>query len=238
MRKVFFFIFLMGTVFGQTNPTLYVASLKGLSLREGPSKESKKVELLPYGKQITNYVVPEGKSTTIDGYNGKWINILSNEGKSYYVFDGYTLPFKVPVKDDLLSYLTEIFGKISNHDSVVIRTVDDYKEVKHIFLFSSGVKFSRTYYYEAHEFVLENLDLSVQKAYLFYYLLEEKTWYGYHLLEKIDYPTKQYTSDTLNIELNWKNVGDLSIDKTNGGVSYVFISTKNGKTTITWGGGV
>jgi hypothetical protein len=235
MKKLFFIILLSSQVFGQSNPNLYIAALKGLSLRESPSKESKRIKLLSYGTMIASYVIPEGKTVTIDGYPGKWIDIPTQDGKSTYVFDGYTLPFKVPQKENFMRYLIGTFGNIVLHDSVVKTNMEADYELKHTYTFSSGVVYKDASYYEAYEGTLENLDLSVQKAYLFYFLIEENIFGGYHLLNKIDFPTLSSESDTLSIQLNQKD-RDLFIERINGGTSYLIITRKNGKVNICWGG--
>jgi len=238
MRKLFLILLSMGQIWAQSNPTLYVASLKGLSLREGPSKESKKVELLPYGKEINNYMIPEGKPVVIDGYSGKWINVLTHEGKSYYVFDGYTLPFEIPKDGKILNYFKRIFGEMISEDSVIHKSDGEIYESEHTYKFSSGVVFIDFRYNEGYGYKLENLDLNVQKSYLFYYLLSTKMGYGDTVLDKIDYPTKTHISDTLNVEFNKKDYGDLWMERTYGATTYLRIISNNGKTTMAWGAGL
>lgn len=225
-------------VWGQSGSSLYVASPKGLSLRESATKESKRIQLLPYGTIIPHYNIPEGKTITIDGYTGKWISVPTNEGKNGYIFDGYTLPFEAPSGEDILKYFSRVFGTITSTDSIVKKSDSDDYNVIYTYTFSSGVVFTDASYYEAYECILENVDLSVQKAYLFYFLLEEKVYNTAHLRDKIDYPIKPFTSDSFNIQFNQKDIGDLVIDYTYGATTYLIITAKGAKTTITWGSGL
>lgn len=240
MKKFLFFIIFIFShaAFAQTKP-IYVAAPNGLSLREAPNKESKRIELLPYGTIISNYSF-ENKNAyeTIDGYSGFWVKASTENGKTGYIFDGYTLPVKPPVKGEAIeTYFENIFGKIVFIDSLINDVdSDDYYKV-YIKHYKSGVIYEEAYKYEAYECSVMNINImGAEKAYLWYYLIEEYVWgNGNHLMNKINYPTKTIETDTLQIYTNPTMNYGLSISKDDGSFRYVKLFYQNGFYTITWG---
>jgi hypothetical protein len=238
MKKLAFIIFLMGSVWAQKSSTFYVASPNGLSLREAPNKDSKRIKLLEYGTAITNLGYPEQDWIKVDGYSGRWMKVSTQDGKSGYVFDGYTLPIKVPVNEDMHQYFTKIFGKIVFEDSIINRSDGDDFLVKYIYHYSSGVIFMESSMYESNESTLINVELGSEQAYLLFYLMEEKLMGEYHILSSINNPIKDVKSDSLNIQVN-QYPTSLHAEKFEEGPSYwVTISWLSGGIVITWGSGV
>lgn len=168
--------------FAAKRPTVYVAALSGISLREGPSKRAAKTETLPYGTRISNYNYTE-KWDTIDGYAGTWLRVAVN-GKDGYIFGGYTIPI-VPPKPNtksLLAYLTEVLGEKKSSDTLL--TGDETPMIYH--KFKSNVILQECSQDFSQEFALVNLNMNVQQAYLLFYLLEKNVsgiWDEYYFKE-------------------------------------------------------
>lgn len=236
MRTILLLIFGFGVLWSQSSP-IYVASPKGLSLREKPSQDSKRIELLEYGTTLTHYK-RDDNSATIDGYNGSWLQVSTEDGKTGFVFEGYTLPFMVPKESDLDQYLISIFGKIVFTDSIINKSDgDDYLDKK-IYHYKNGVIRTIAGMYESYEESLINLKLDAEKAYLFYWLLEEYCMGKQHLLPTINYPQKETKLDTIVVEKNNYHWGSLYIDKADGAFYWVKIFWFSGSIGITWGSGV
>jgi hypothetical protein len=234
MKKVFFIFLLISQAWAQT---VYVASPNGLSLREAPNKDSKRIKLLEYGTPITK----QGYSddfVKIDGYSGQWMKVSTQDGKSGYVFDGYTLPVKVPESGDLYDYFAKTFGKIVFEDSIINRSDGDDFLVKHIYHFANGVIYMESSMYESSESTLMNVELGSDQAYLFFYLLEEKLMGKYHILSSINNPDKDIKNDSLNVQV-YKYPNTLHVEKFEEGPTYwLTISWLSGGIVITWGSGV
>src|SRR5687768_2812469 len=105
IKRLFFCLITISFLFGQKNQTFYVAAPAGLSLREEPNKDSKRLELLPYGTQLENVTRNEYgwaesfNHEVIDGYESEWIQIKYNN-KTGYLFKGFTLPVPTPASTD------------------------------------------------------------------------------------------------------------------------------------------
>lgn len=237
MKKIIFFFLSITFVYAQQNPTLYVASPKGLSLREAPNTTAIRIKLLDYGTSITNYSYTNDW-VTIDGYYGQWIKTSTNDGKTGYLFDGYTLPVEVPAGGDLKEYFSTIFGSIIFEDSAKNNSDgDDYID-RHTYHFKSGVIYTETSMYESYEASLQNLKLGGEKAYLFYYLIDVKMHGDFTSSDKINYPQKDYHSDTLVIEKDKYPWGSLYISKSEGANYWVKIGWMSGAILLSWGSGV
>jgi len=80
---------------------VYVNAGSGLSLRAGTNLTSKKILTLPYGSQIEHISSPAHTEMTIDGIQGKMIEV-SYQGATGFVFDGYTTILAPPQEDESL----------------------------------------------------------------------------------------------------------------------------------------
>lgn len=78
---------------------LYVNAASGLSLRSGTNLTSKKILTLPYGSQVEHLSSPVHTDMTVDGIEGKMIEV-SYQGATGFVFDGYTTILAPPQEDE------------------------------------------------------------------------------------------------------------------------------------------
>lgn len=232
---LFFFLLFLPSAYTQ----LYVAAPSGLSLREAPNKESKKLDLLPFGTMVTaNY--ESIWSEEIDGYHGHWFEVKYN-GKQGYIFDGYTLPLSVPIKDynDPFTYLNDILGAPVLFDSVAPQNVDgSFSYYLYTAYYKNGIIFSYAPGYEQHEYSLINLDMSLQQAYLLACLLDRAFDCVYKNMASesefnTSYPLKttKYTDYSVSVD------PDTSIKITTEHY-FMKIFYLNGRAGISWGGGV
>ncbi len=74
--------------------TLTVIAKSGLSLREGGSSESRKIETIPFGKGIIAFGNYEGREE-IENRSGSWVKVKYKNLEGY-VFSGYVTKLKVP----------------------------------------------------------------------------------------------------------------------------------------------
>ncbi len=168
-----FLFFILGLVFltdlhASKRPVIYVASLSGLSFRAEPKVSSDRIMLLPYGTKITNYHTTEF-DTVIDGYQGSWLRVALN-GKDGYIFSGYTLPVIPPTAatKSISHFLVENLGEPISRDSFMRNEGDILKTT----LYKKSVMYQESEDYIT-EYSIINLNLTVQEAYLLFYLLGE-----------------------------------------------------------------
>jgi hypothetical protein len=90
----------VGVLHGQGHYT--VVAENGLSLREAPSAEAKKIASLPFRTQVwansfqsESTLLRQGEETI----KGKWIRVQAPEGLAGYVFDAYLLPLTYPERE-------------------------------------------------------------------------------------------------------------------------------------------
>jgi hypothetical protein len=73
---------------------LNIISLTGLNFRSSASAAGSIIKTLNYGDQVIVIAIPSSPSEKIDGFEGKWIEVLSNKDNGY-IFDSYAS--KIPV---------------------------------------------------------------------------------------------------------------------------------------------
>lgn len=191
-------LFIFTNLYAGKRPVIYVAAPNGLSLREEPNSSSKRIELLAYGTKISNYNSTQ-IDTIIDGYRGSWLRVALN-GKDGYIFSGYTIPVIPPGPSvtSLSKFFIENFGEPVKMDSIIRNEGDILKTV----LYKKSV-----FYQESYDFINEysviNLNMSVQQAYLLFYLLEQNIpnliGYQQKILPSF-YPDKKYKKDNIWVE--------------------------------------
>ncbi len=229
----------------------YVAAPAGLSLREEPNQKSKRLELIPYGTELTSisfaHVYPaQFGIDTIDGYESSWIEVQYNE-KSGYVFAGYVLPVSPPAELDktLKNYLTRIFGQPVYRDSFPNTYKfdnDGIYGINYRDLYKTGEIFLTASMEEAWEYSLTDINLGFSQAYLWFYLMEQKLIEGQHVLPKINYPLKDVYNDSLSIKHGkdfhfWQGDElDVRLVDWSTYTQYVRFIGQNGRITIIWGG--
>jgi len=200
--------------FAAKRPTVYVAAPSGISLREGPTKRAAKIETLPYGTKISNYNYTENWDT-IDGYGGTWLRVAVN-GKDGYIFGGYTIPITPPKSNtkNLLDYLSEVYGTKKSSDTLL--TGDETPVIYH--KFKSNILLQECSQEYSQEFAILNLNLSVQQAYLLFYLLERNVtgiWDEYYHKETAGLPescpVEGYKKDDVFVTRRDRDIFEITI---------------------------
>lgn len=220
---------------------LYVAAPSGLSLREGPSSNSKRIELLPYGTEINDFVQSYDHSDVIDGHSGYWYSVSKN-GKQGFIFSGYTIPYAVPRQGELNleNYLSRAFNNPICLDSLT-QNGDDGSGYAALYtnLYQNGVIYTHATGYEWHESSLINLDISLSQAYLYACLIDRTFQCIYKTITtadnqlKLTFPasgTTQYNDYHIHY-----NGTEVLIDTEH---YFIKIFYLHGRAAITWGGGV
>lgn len=254
VQKVFWFIVLsVSGLYAQKNPNFYVAAPSGLSLREEPNQQSKRLELIPYGTFIESILKDEWgwpmafNEDTIDGYANHWIQIIYNHQEGY-IYRGFLLPVSPPDKTDknLVNYIHRIWNKPTYRDSFP----NNYKfdnggeyGINYRDLFKTGEIFLTAALEEAWENSFLNLkDFNFQQAYLWFYLIEEYLLENRHILPALKYPYKNIENDSIKVinksDFLFMEGGEMEIFKSSKSsfTEYVKFLYQNGHITIIWGG--
>ncbi len=232
----------------QRNQTLFVATPSGLSLREQPNKESKRIELLPYGFLIENIAKDENgwpksyNPQTIDGYESDWIKVTYN-GHTGYIFRGYTIPIPPPKESDtsLLKYINRVWSQpvfVDSFPNTYQFDNDAVIGINYRYLFNSGEIFLVASLEEAHENSIVNLNMTVQQAYLWFYLVQKHFFSWEVVYENITFPTKNIENDSIVIKIRQNDSfgQELEINAMKGAFYYAKFQYQNGRINLIWGG--
>ena len=181
-------------------PVIYVAAPSGISLRAGPSPKAAKIETLPYGTRISNYSETENWDS-IDGYWGSWIRVAIN-GKDGYIYEGYTIPVVPPAVNtsSLEAYLKEALGGKIKTDSFEM----NHGEKLVCNTYKRNATYQTCWGMYSAEFAFVNLNMSIQEAYLFFYLINKNipnAWGDYvtNAIIPLEYPRQGYNKDELKV---------------------------------------
>lgn len=234
------FVFLW--ILGKLSAQVYVAAPSGLSLRETADPTSQRIQLIPYGKQPDEFTFSYDYPDQIDGYSGYWCK-AKYSGKTGYIFSGYTLSFPPPDKSETLidDYLKRAFEKIVFQDSVADKSNED-KENAYLYrtCYENGIVFTYTYGYEWHEYSLINLPLQIDQTYLLVCLLDRQFQCVYKTITtgenelSINFPPKGKSSYH-GYEIVNENRLQVTINTEH---YFIKIFYLNGRSALSWGGGV
>ncbi len=106
------------TVSAPSKTYVYVNATSGLSLRSGTNLTSKKILTLPYGSQIEHLSSPAHTDMTIDGIQGKMIEV-NYQGATGFVFDGYTTKLAPPQENESLENYAKRISTPANTVEVI-----------------------------------------------------------------------------------------------------------------------
>src|SRR4030042_2221892 len=81
------FIFINVFLIYSKENSRWITAGQGLYMREAPDEKSKKIETIPYGKEVT-FIEESGEDVTMLNTTGKWTKIEWN-GKKGWVFGGF-----------------------------------------------------------------------------------------------------------------------------------------------------
>ncbi len=107
---------------------LYVNANSGLSLREGTNLKSHKILTMPYGAEVKQLSSPSNTSMTVDGINGKMIEVVY-QGATGFAFNGYLTAMAPPLPNELLeNYVRRISTDINEINIIkkANKNGDDY----------------------------------------------------------------------------------------------------------------
>ena len=129
---IFLLLFSIHFIYGADNykegDTLYVWANSGLNLRSSPAKDSKLIETLEPGTQLTvvditnnEFVYKLYPSSNYEKHPyllyGNWVKVISGSGKEGFVFDSFLLDIPIEPNLDYESYLESISYKIDTSES-------------------------------------------------------------------------------------------------------------------------
>ncbi len=175
MKNIFslFYLILASNLFGQ-NSKYYVFSEPGLILREEPSINSKKIDIIPSGTLITDITTINNPPITINFKTDNWVRIKYGNQLGY-VFKGSLSTFKYPVLTEgfvgnggyelsylLKEYLDNNYNKNGNCDTIVIDSSDGPSfHANVIQSYDSNIKLEFHYYWEGSCAILKSTNYNL-----------------------------------------------------------------------------
>lgn len=205
-----------------TNPTdqqLYsVIAPSGLSLRSAPGLDSKVLDIIHYGEQVTliNNTTETHITQTIEWTSGTWV-LVSHDGVEGYVFDGYLTSLSIPTEEYELSYTLDLISSTEawmDINKSLVETPDTLIRedglAKVIYLFDDNEKMVNTNHENFYKLEVYLSDIRIMDA---YHLLQSM------IVAKEDRNTfveesifiEEHTGDLSRIKVNTEN--SIIIDK-------------------------
>lgn len=105
--QIFTLIFFIANASAQTIESNYgtvslrpVEAKSGLTLREGPGTEFKKLSAIPFGEYVVTSLIEKSAHDIIENKEGNWL-LAEYDGQTGFVFDGFLGPEKYSICGDM-----------------------------------------------------------------------------------------------------------------------------------------